>query len=47
MAVNALVGLALLPVAAVASMAFAVAGVVSGLRTMRHAPCAFPAGRMD
>lgn len=47
MAVHALTGIPMLPVAALVSICYTVYAVVRGLRTMRHAPCAFPAGRMD
>ncbi|MCA1246700.1 hypothetical protein [Massilia sp. MS-15] len=47
LALNALSGIPALPVAALASIGLTVVVVVRGLRTMRHAPCAFPAGRID
>ena len=46
-AVNAFTYAPVLPVAALVSIGFTVVVVVRGLRTMRSAPCAFPAGRMD
>lgn len=47
MAVNATTNIPVLPVAALASIGFTVYVVARGLCTMRDAPCAFPAGRMD
>lgn len=46
-AVNAFTGIPVLPVAALVSIGYTGYAVVRGLRTMRQAPCAFPAGRMD
>jgi len=44
---NALSGIPALPVAALASIGLTMVVVMRGLRTMRRAPFAFPAGRMD
>jgi hypothetical protein len=47
MAVYSTTGIPALPVAALASIGFTVPVALRRLRTMRDAPCAFPAGRMD
>lgn len=47
MAVYSLAKIPVLVVAALVSIGFTIFVVVRRLRTMRHAPCAFPAGRMD
>lgn len=45
--VHAFTYLPALPVAALVSIGFTIVVAVRRLRAMRHAPCAFPAGRMD
>ncbi len=45
--VNAFTGFPALPVAALVSIGYTVYAVARGLRTLRAAPCAYPAGRMD
>lgn len=47
LALSSMTGLPALPVAAAASIGLTVLVVMRGLRTMRLAPCAFPAGRID
>lgn len=44
---HGVLGLPLMPVAALAALVLAVAAMLRGLRRMEHAPFAFPAGRMD
>lgn len=47
LAVKSMTGIAALPVAALASIGLTMVVAMRGLRKMRRAPCAFPAGRMD
>ncbi len=47
LALSSMAGIPALPVAALASIGLTMVVVMRGLRTMRRAPFAFPAGRMD